>query len=132
MLVVPSQFVRSIITQIRPDIPVKTPIVICSKGIENDSLMTMDQVLVDELPGKYHPYISVLSGPSFGLEVAKRMPTNVTVASHNSEVIKRVQEMAATRYFRIYGSDDVTGVELGGALKNVIAIAAGGCEGLGF
>jgi glycerol-3-phosphate dehydrogenase (NAD(P)+) len=92
----------------------------------------MDEVFVAELPGKCHANLCVLSGPSFAVEVAAGMPTNVTVASRNLEAAHRVQAAMATRIFRIYTSEDVTGVELGGALKNVMAIAVGASDGLGF
>lgn len=132
LMVIPSQFVREHMVAIRDDLPPRIPIVICSKGIEQETLCTMHQVLKEELPGKHHEGISVLSGPSFALEVAQRYPTNVTVASESQAVAERVQAALSTRDFRIYSSMDVLGVELGGALKNVVAIAAGGADGLGF
>ncbi|MCP4602273.1 MAG: NAD(P)-dependent glycerol-3-phosphate dehydrogenase [Proteobacteria bacterium] len=132
LLVVPSQYMRGVVRRIRDDIPLNAPVVICSKGIENGTLMTMEQVLLDELPGKYHASVCVLSGPSFALELARGMPTNVTVAARDLGLATRVQGMMAARHFRIYTVEDVTGVELGAALKNVIAVAAGGAEGLGL
>lgn len=132
VLVIPSQFLRTNIRTLRDDLPVDAPIVICSKGIEKDTLMLMHDVLRDELPGKYHPLLSVLSGPSFAAEVARGMPTNVTVAAADPDVARTVQGMLGHRTFRIYTTTDVTGVEVGGALKNVIAIAAGACDGFQF
>jgi glycerol-3-phosphate dehydrogenase (NAD(P)+) len=132
LVVIPSQFVREHMVAVREDMPPRIPIVICSKGIERESLCTMHQVLKEELPGKHHQGISVLSGPSFALEVARCYPTNVTVAAADHGVAQQVQRSLATRDFRIYSSTDVLGVELGGALKNVIAIAAGAADGLGF
>ncbi|MFC1482379.1 NAD(P)H-dependent glycerol-3-phosphate dehydrogenase [Myxococcota bacterium] len=132
LVVIPSQFVREHMIAIRDEMPPRIPIVICSKGIERESLCTMHQVLKEELPGKHHSGICVLSGPSFALEVAECHPTNVTVASENVEAAEFVQHSVATRDFRIYTSPDILGVELGGALKNVIAIAAGAADGLGF
>lgn len=106
-------------------------VVSASKGIENESLKTMDEVLADVLPdgGAACAY---LSGPSFALEVGQEHPTAVTVAARSMDAALRAQEIFQTGYFRVYTSDDVPGVELGGSLKNVIAIAAGVVEGLGF
>ncbi len=132
LFVIPAQFVRSYLVTIRDFLPAHIPLVICSKGIERGTLMTMEQVFTEELPGKNHAGICVLSGPSFAIEVAQNLPTNVTVASRDLDVAHRVQAAVATREFRIYTTEDVTGVELGGALKNVIAIAVGGADGLGF
>lgn len=132
LVVIPSQFVREHMVAVRDDMPPRIPIVICSKGIEQKTLCTMHQVLKEELPGKHHEGVSVLSGPSFAIEVARCQPTNVTVAADSQDMAERVQRALATRDFRIYSSTDVLGVELGGALKNVIAIAAGAADGMGF
>ena len=105
-------------------------IVSASKGIEQDRLCTMAQVLAQVLPrGTATAY---LSGPSFALEVAQQMPTAVTIASHDEDVALRAQDLFQTPYFRPYTSQDVVGVELGGALKNVVAVASGMVTGLGF
>ena len=101
LVVIPSQFVRDRMIAVRDHLPRDIPIVICSKGIEQGSLCTMHQVLTEELPGKHHRGISVLSGPSFALEVAKKMPTNVTVAAQDPEVAEFVQKAVATRDFRV-------------------------------
>ena len=132
LVVIPSQHVRASMRRLRPAIRPGVPLVVCSKGIERESLATMDRVLTEELAPACHPFVSVLSGPSFALEAARGMPTNVTVAAHDLEVAARVQALLATRAFRIYITDDVIGVEVGGALKNVIAIAVGVSDGLGF
>jgi len=132
LVVIPSQFVRSYMVAIREDLPPRIPVVICSKGIEQSTLCTMHQVLKEELPGKHHSGVSVLSGPSFAVEVARQFPTNVTVAAEDHGVAEAIQKTLSTRDFRIYTSTDVLGVELGGALKNVIAIAAGAADGMGF
>lgn len=103
-------------------------IVSTTKGIENGSLKRPSEILGEYFP---HDSISVLSGPSIALEVARNIPTAVVVASGN-ETRKNIQEFLVTEYFRIYTSRDMVGVELGGALKNIIAIAAGISDGLGF
>jgi glycerol-3-phosphate dehydrogenase (NAD(P)+) len=132
LFVIPAQLARTYLRAVAGLWPAHTPIVICSKGIERKTLATMHQVFVAELPTPVARNLAVLSGPSFATEVALGMPTNVTVAALDLDVARRVQSAIATRAFRIYTSDDVTGVELGGALKNVIAIAIGAADGLGF
>lgn len=132
LFVIPAQHERTFVREVSGYLPADAPLVICAKGIERESLATMDQVFTEELPGKYHKQIAVLSGPSFAAEVIKGAPTNVTVACRDLAVAKRVQEAVATRSFRAYTTDDVIGVEIGGSLKNVIAIAVGACDGLGF
>src|SRR3954452_15401011 len=97
-----------------------TPIVTVAKGIENETLLTMTEVLESVLPEEYHPYLAVLSGPSFAKELAQHAPTVVTIASHWDRVAKKVQKALATETFRSYTSTDVVGVQVGGALKNVI------------
>jgi glycerol-3-phosphate dehydrogenase (NAD(P)+) len=103
-----------------------------SKGIENKTLMTMSEVLEDVLPMDYHPMLAYLSGPSFAREVVGLQPTLVSVAARFEKIADQVQGMMASPYFRVYSCTDVPGVELGGALKNVIAIAAGAAAGLGL
>lgn len=132
LLVIPSQFVRRMVLEIRYLLPSGVPIVCCSKGIEKVSLELMSEVLEGELPGKVHPWLTYLSGPSFAGEVAVGKPANVTVAGQNREVRSRVQAMLGSPLFRIYTSPDVVGVQVGGAVKNVIAIAVGACDGMGF
>jgi glycerol-3-phosphate dehydrogenase (NAD(P)+) len=128
----PSQFTRPVMKSATPFLPKHVPIITIAKGIENDTLMTMTEVLEDSLPEDFHPYIAVLSGPSFAKELAQRMPTVVTIASHWEKVALRCQKAFQTEYFRSYTSKDVVGVQLGGSLKNVIAIAAGISDGMGF
>ncbi len=107
-------------------------LVSCSKGIENDSLETVDQILERALPHKLHGNLAYLSGPSFAKEVADQSPTAVTVASHMPWVGRQVQQWLSNNRFRCYTTRDVAGVELGGALKNVMAICVGAGDGLGF
>lgn len=128
----PSHATREVITRALEFLPKHAPIITVSKGIENDTLLTMTEVLEDCLPEERQPYIGVLSGPSFAKETALRMPTVVTIASRWDKLAGRCQAIFHTDSFRIYTSSDVMGLQLGGALKNVIAIAAGIADGLGF
>jgi glycerol-3-phosphate dehydrogenase (NAD(P)+) len=132
LLAIPSQFVRGMVFRIRYDLPFGVPIVCCSKGIEKATLELMSEVLTGELPGKVHPWLTYLSGPSFAREVAQGKPANVTVAGESKEVREKVRVLLGSPVFRIYTSPDVVGVEVGGAVKNVIAIAVGACAGMGF
>jgi glycerol-3-phosphate dehydrogenase (NAD(P)+) len=128
----PSHATREVMAKALPYLPHHVPIVTVTKGIENDTLLTMTEVLEDVLPEEFHPYLAVLSGPSFAKELVQKMPTVVTVASHWDKVALRCQKAFQTDYFRTYTSQDVVGVQYGGALKNVIAIAAGCADGLGL
>jgi glycerol-3-phosphate dehydrogenase (NAD(P)+) len=132
LLVMPSHVFRSVAEQLVHHPTEKTLIVTASKGIENKTHLTMSGILEQLLPQRLHNRIAVLSGPSFAKEVAQKIPTAVTVAAHDLEVAKDVQNTFATDYFRVYTSYDVTGAELGGALKNVMAVAAGISDGLGL
>jgi len=105
---------------------------IAAKGVEVDSLKTMADVLEDELPAEHHPRVAVLGGPSFAAEVAAGQPTAVVVASEERQVAETIQRLLSGEHLRVYVSDDVLGVELGGAFKNVIALAAGVCDGAGL
>ncbi len=127
---IPSHGLRAVIRAVRPHLLPGAIIVSATKGLESDSLLRMSEVISAEA-GEPHP-VAVLSGPSFALEVAQQLPTVVLVASHDSATTERVQAEFRGSYFRLYGSDDVAGVELCGALKNVIAIAAGVVEGSGL
>jgi glycerol-3-phosphate dehydrogenase (NAD(P)+) len=132
VFVAPSHATREVAKTAAPYIPTDVPIVSATKGIENESLMFMDEVLADELPGKLRRSFAFLSGPSFAKELAAQAPTAVVIASQNPEVTERVMRAFHTPFLRLYSSDDVIGVECGGALKNVIAIAAGAVDGMGF
>ena len=131
LFVTPSHVARGILRDARQHLPPKIPVVVASKGIETDSLETMDGVFTETLAGLGH-HIAFLSGPSFAREVATGLPTAVTVASRDGETSRLAQETFSTDSFRVYTTDDVVGVEIGGALKNVIAIAAGIGDGLGL
>jgi glycerol-3-phosphate dehydrogenase (NAD(P)+) len=127
---VPSHGMRHVLRGAAPLLRKGAILVSATKGLETDSLDRMSQVMAEETGGA-HP-IAVLSGPSFALEVARGMPTAVVVASADAATATRVQDSLKGPTLRLYASDDVTGVEFGGALKNVIAIAAGVVEGLGI
>jgi glycerol-3-phosphate dehydrogenase (NAD(P)+) len=116
----------------RRHVPSSALLCSASKGIENDSLMLMSDVLLDELGHAVQHRLTYLSGPSFAKEVAARMPTTVVIAGTSERETEAVQHAFATDRFRTYASPDVVGVEIGGALKNVIAIAAGVADGLGY
>jgi glycerol-3-phosphate dehydrogenase (NAD(P)+) len=132
VVVVPSHALRGVMRTARKHVPERSLICSASKGIENDSLMLMSEVLLDELGPSTLPRLTYLSGPSFAKEVALGQPTAVVVAGAGRPETHAVQHAFATERLRVYSSTDVTGVELGGALKNVIAIAAGAVDGLGF
>jgi len=132
LIVVPSHFFRDILTKLSPFLSSSKPLVAGTKGIENDTLMTMSQVVHSVLPEYGSGNFACLSGPSFAREVCQERPTAVTIASRNEALAKDLQVLFSTDYFRVYTTRDVIGVELGGALKNVIAIAAGVSDGLGF
>ena len=128
----PSHATRDVAGKALPHLREHVPLLTVAKGIENDTLLTMTQLLEDCLPEHFHPSIAILSGPSFAKELAAGMPTVVTIASHFEKVAQKIQSALQTESFRSYTSVDVIGVEMGGALKNVIAIAAGIADGLGF
>lgn len=127
---VPSHGIRSVMRAAAPHLLPGAILVSATKGLEADSMLRMSEVLAHETQHA-HP-VAVLSGPSFALEVARQMPTAVVVACHDGIALERVQADFKGPYFRLYGTDDVVGVELCGALKNVIAIAAGVVEGAGL
>ena len=129
--VLPTQEIRMIWNQFVPYLPLKPiPIISASKGIEILSGNTVSQILQQILPSAYDGQCAHLSGPSFAKEVAMRLPTTVVLASKNEDLAKQLQPILSNRYFRIYTSSDTAGIEICGAVKNVIAIAAGMVEGL--
>lgn len=129
LTVAPSHVLRRVVQQAKPGISPSALIVTATKGIEPESLQLMSAVLEEVLPG--HP-VTALSGPSFALEVYHRQPTAVVAAARTAATARAVQEVFATPRFRVYSHTDLIGVELAGALKNVIAIAAGILDGLGL
>ena len=132
VMAVPSFAVRQVAIEAKRLIHAGTPIVCVAKGIELETLMTMTEVMEDVLPVPLHPYMAVMSGPSFAREVARGLPTAVTVAARWERIARQVQDAFHTRTFRPYTSGDVMGCEIGGCVKNVVAIAAGIADGLGF
>lgn len=128
LIVTPSKVVRDVVKQFKEYITNQL-ILICSKGIEESTLLTLDEVVEQELPSSK---IGVLSGPSHAEEVATGVPTAVVIASRHKDVQKKVQDDFMSENFRVYTSDDVKGVELGGAIKNVIALCAGIAAGSGY
>ncbi len=131
--VMPSQHCRDLFERMAPALRREILFVSCTKGLEDGTLLRMTEVIGDVLQSrKFTPHIAALSGPSFAKEVARGDPTAVTVASVDGEVTRAVQQAFNDSRFRVYTNNDVIGVELGGALKNIIAIAAGICAGLGL
>ncbi len=128
--VVPSHGCRAVMRAAAPHLSPGAIVVSAAKGLETDTMLRVSEVIAQEI-GSHHP-IAVLSGPSFAREVANQLPTAVVIASDDGAAIERVQAEFRGPYFRLYGSNDVAGVELCAALKNVIAIAAGVVEGSGL
>ena len=125
---VPSHGTRHILKRVATLLRERVTVVTATKGLEQDTLLRISEVVEQELDSRVH--VAVLSGPSFAAEVARQLPTAVSVASRDAAVVEEVQADFRAPYFRLYGTCDVVGVEIGGALKNVIAIAAGVAEGL--
>jgi glycerol-3-phosphate dehydrogenase (NAD(P)+) len=132
LMAVPSHVYRHVAMQMLEFLKGPVVVVSATKGIENESLKTMSGIWRQIMPGSIDWDYAVLSGPSFAREVVKKAPTAVTVASASKEVAEEIQQLFSTDYFRVYTSTDVIGVELGGALKNIIALAAGIVDGLGL
>jgi glycerol-3-phosphate dehydrogenase (NAD(P)+) len=132
LIVVPSHAFREMTRNMRDHLDSRTILVSATKGVENGSLMRMSEVIKDELGQVFEPRFVVLSGPSFAREVAKGDPTAIVAASTDCEWSEMVQRELSSGLFRIYTNTDVVGVELGGAVKNVVAIAAGVVRGLGL
>lgn len=132
VIAVPTQFIRSVMHDLRKYDFKNTTFISVSKGIEKHTLMTVSNIIKDELSGISSSNIGVLSGPSHAEEVSKKIPTAVVSASEDLETAKMIQAAFMNSYFRVYHSDDILGVEYGGALKNVIAIGAGIVDGAGF
>lgn len=131
--VMPSHHTRRVFQGMAPHLRSEMIFVSATKGVENETLLRMSEVIREVISEKgWNPKIGAVSGPSFAKEVARGDPTAITVASKDPELTNLVQREFSDHTFRIYTNDDMVGVELGGALKNVIAIAAGVCDGLGL
>ncbi len=126
---VPSSYLRSIFSQLRGKYPKEIPLISLTKGIENESLSFPSEILVEETEARS---TYVLSGPTMAEEVARKKPTSAVLASEVGTEVEALQALFHTDYFRVYTSEDKVGVELSGAVKNVIAIAAGICDGMGL
>lgn len=132
--VMPSQHCRALFERMRPLMQPHTLIVSATKGLEEGSLQRMTEVIANVLKREdgSAPAVGALSGPSFAQEVARGDPTAITIASQDAALLRTVQQEFSDPSFRVYTNSDVVGVELGGALKNIVAIAAGICDGLGL
>lgn len=129
VVAIPFAAVRTVLAQLQPILTDGQIIVHVSKGIEQHSLKTLDEITAEYFPD--HP-TAILSGPSHAEEVVQAMPTSVVIASRQNQLISTLQDVFMNSSFRVYGSNDIKGVELGAAVKNVIALAAGISDGLGF
>jgi glycerol-3-phosphate dehydrogenase (NAD(P)+) len=130
--VMPSRFARSLYGQMSPHLKPETRFVSATKGLERGTLLRMSEVARQAIGGKFEPRVAVLSGPTFAREVASGEPTAVVIASQDQELASSIQREFSGPTFRLYVNDDPVGVELGAALKNIIAIGAGICDGLGL
>ena len=132
VIVVPTKAIREVCRKLKKYLPPSIPIIHATKGIEPNTLKRVSQLISEEIPNYPEKDVVVLSGPSHAEEVALRHPTTVTAASENQEYGKIAQNLFMNAAFRVYTSTDVLGTELGGALKNIIALGAGISDGLGF
>lgn len=132
VIAVPTKAVREVCQKVQPFINQQTTIIHASKGIEPGTLKRVSEMIHEELPNYPYRDLAVLSGPSHAEEVAKRQPTTVTVSSMNEQKAKFMQDLFINESFRVYTSRDIVGIELGGALKNIIALGAGISDGLGY
>jgi glycerol-3-phosphate dehydrogenase (NAD(P)+) len=132
VVAIPSQATREVLGRSAQFVPHGIPVVTVAKGIENHTLCTMTEVLEQSLGHEFFASIAVLSGPSFAKEMMKKMPTVVTVAARDEHTAQQAQRAFSSEFFRAYTSNDVVGVQVGGAIKNVIAIAAGMSDGMGL
>jgi glycerol-3-phosphate dehydrogenase (NAD(P)+) len=132
ILVPPSKHLRSVSQLVADTVPKSAVVAVASKGIEEGTLQLMSEVLAKTMPDLGSERLAFLSGPSFAKEVASGMPTDVAVGSEGMTAARRVQQMLHAPTFRVYTSPDPIGVQVGGAVKNVMAVATGVCDGLGF
>lgn len=130
VLAVPSHSMSTVISDLRPLLRQVIPITIATKGIEEGTLQLMSQVVEGHLPQQWHTSLTVLTGPSFAAEVSRWKPTTILLAGRDFNLVNRLQQVFLTPQFRVYAGRDVMGAQLGGALKNVMAIASGIVDGL--
>lgn len=130
VLAVPSHAMATLVKQLRLLLKEPVPVTIATKGIEESTLQLMSQVAESHLPENWHPYITILSGPSFAAEVSRWKPTTILLAGRDFNLVNGLQQVFITPQFRVYAGRDMIGAQLGGALKNVMAIAAGIVDGL--
>jgi glycerol-3-phosphate dehydrogenase (NAD(P)+) len=129
---IPSPYCRAIYQEMAPHLSASQTVISLTKGIEQGTLKRMTEIMQEVFLPNQRPHLAVLSGPSFAVEVARRHPTAVVLAAEDIDQAKTIQHLISSSYFRVYASEDVIGVETAGALKNVIAIAAGISDGLEF
>lgn len=127
---VPSHVARSVLKQLALLLQQPIPLISATKGIEEDTLKLMTQVMQEVLPGSVQKFLMVLSGPSFASEVSHGQPSAICLAGRDAGLVKAIQALLMTSSFRVYADDDLIGVQLGGSLKNVMALAAGVVDGL--
>jgi glycerol-3-phosphate dehydrogenase (NAD(P)+) len=132
VLAVPSQHLRTVCNQLRPHAEPAQVFLSATKGLETGTLKRMSEVVCESLTTRFQPRVAVLSGPTFAREVAHGSPAAVVVASRDGVLARHLQSQLSTPSFRLYTNTDTAGVEFGGAVKNIIAIAAGVCEGMGL
>ncbi len=132
LVAVPTRFVRETFDRIKDLNLSDKIIVICSKGIETESLMLLTDIVMNVLGDSIKQNLVVLSGPSHSEEVSNHLPTTIVVSGYDSDAMVKIQKLFIRPYFRVYTQEDVRGVEIGGAIKNIVAIAAGASDGLGF
>ena len=130
LLAVPSHAMGTIVGRLQPTLTRPIPVTIATKGIQEDSLRLMSQVVEESLSIAWKPFLTVLSGPSFALEVSQGKPTTTLLAGMNSDLVLALQPVFMAPHFRVYAGGDIIGAQIGGALKNVMAIAAGIVDGL--
>ncbi|GJL54431.1 MAG: glycerol-3-phosphate dehydrogenase [NAD(P)+] [Nitrospirales bacterium] len=130
LLAVPSHAMHTILEQLHPHLTKPLPITIATKGIEEHSLSLMSNIVEHVLPHPWHPFVTILSGPSFAREVCQEKPTTILLAGHTGDLVTQLQQVFLTPQFRVYAGHDMIGAQIGGALKNVMAIASGIVDGL--
>ncbi|GGC99630.1 NAD(P)H-dependent glycerol-3-phosphate dehydrogenase [Pontibacillus salipaludis] len=132
VLVVPTKAIRDVCRQLQKVLDHKVTLIHATKGIDPDSLKRVSEMITEEMPSDFYDDVVVLSGPSHAEEVGLRQPTTVTVSSETMKTAELAQDLFINEHFRVYTNPDIVGVELGGALKNIIALGAGISDGLGY